>query len=90
MYRAGIEFILGIRREGSQLAIDPCIPPAWKEFKGHYRHGKSKYHIQVMNPVGCSKCVAKIIIDGQITSRSDGIPLDDSGGDHLVVVTMDR
>jgi cyclic beta-1,2-glucan synthetase len=90
MYRAGIEFILGIRREGSHLVIDPCIPPAWKEFKIHYRHGKSKYHIHVLNPYGYSKGVAYLTIDGQSVFKSDRIPLEDSAGEHHVVVTMGR
>jgi cyclic beta-1,2-glucan synthetase len=29
MYRAGIEDLLGISREGSTLIVDPCIPRAW-------------------------------------------------------------
>ena len=33
MYRAGVEGILGIRREGDFLVIDPCIPDAWPGFR---------------------------------------------------------
>ena len=33
MYRAGVEGILGIRREGAVLVVDPCIPAAWPGFE---------------------------------------------------------
>jgi cyclic beta-1,2-glucan synthetase len=33
MYRAGIEGILGLRRRGNLLTVDPCIPAAWPGFK---------------------------------------------------------
>ena len=33
MYRAGVEGILGIRREGAFLVVDPCIPAAWPGFE---------------------------------------------------------
>jgi cyclic beta-1,2-glucan synthetase len=29
MYRAAIEGLLGIRREGNTLRITPCLPPEW-------------------------------------------------------------
>src|SRR3990167_4628440 len=32
MYRAGIEGILGIRREGAWLIVAPCISAAWPAF----------------------------------------------------------
>lgn len=32
MYQAGVSGILGIRREGHQLIVSPCIPDAWPSF----------------------------------------------------------
>ena len=32
LYRAGIEAILGVRREGAFLLLAPCIPKAWPGF----------------------------------------------------------
>ncbi|MFT3987530.1 GH36-type glycosyl hydrolase domain-containing protein [Aestuariivirga sp.] len=37
MYRAGLEAILGFRREGSMLFIEPCIPEAWNGSTVSYR-----------------------------------------------------
>ncbi len=33
MYRAGIEGILGIRREGERLIIEPCLPLEWPGYE---------------------------------------------------------
>ena len=33
MYRAGIEWILGLRLRGTRLYLDPCIPQAWRSFE---------------------------------------------------------
>ncbi|MEX2201382.1 MAG: glucoamylase family protein [Dongiaceae bacterium] len=33
MQRAGIEDLLGIRREGATLIVDPCIPRAWPGYE---------------------------------------------------------
>jgi len=38
MYRAGVEFILGIQQRGKKLHFDPCIPKEWPGFKVIYRH----------------------------------------------------
>ena len=33
LYRVGLEFILGLKRSGDTLTLDPCIPPEWKGLK---------------------------------------------------------
>ena len=35
MYRAGIEWILGLRLRGTMMHLDPCIPRAWPGFEDH-------------------------------------------------------
>ena len=35
MYRAGIEWILGLRLRGTRLYLDPCIPRAWRALRSH-------------------------------------------------------
>ncbi len=39
MYRAGVEGILGIRREGASILVDPCIPAAWPGFEASDQTG---------------------------------------------------
>jgi cyclic beta-1,2-glucan synthetase len=66
MYRAGLESILGFQLRGEQLTIAPCVPRSWREFKLHYRHRDTPYHITVENPQGVSHGVASVEVDGQL------------------------
>jgi cellobiose phosphorylase len=54
MYQAGIEWILGLRREGERLYIRPCIPAEWPEYSVRYRYGKTYFAITVKNGKGSS------------------------------------
>ncbi|MEO7329810.1 MAG: glycosyl transferase [Minicystis sp.] len=63
-YRLGIEAILGLRKEGGQLCIDPCIPPEWKGFEAWIRVGAGEVHITVENPDAVSRGIASITLDG--------------------------
>ncbi|HET9002894.1 MAG TPA: glucoamylase family protein, partial [Gemmatimonadaceae bacterium] len=55
MYRVGLEAILGFRKHGDRLAIEPCLPSAWKEYTIEYRHLSSTYTITVKNPDGVQR-----------------------------------
>ena len=39
MYRVGLEAILGFRKAGDRLTIDPCVPADWQEYRIEYRYG---------------------------------------------------
>lgn len=47
LYRAGVEAILGIRKEGDRLHVDPCMPADWPGFSASLRVGSARYHITV-------------------------------------------
>ena len=49
-YKAGIEYILGLKIEEGTLRIEPCIPKDWKEYKIRYEYKTSIYNIVVKNP----------------------------------------
>jgi cyclic beta-1,2-glucan synthetase len=87
MYRVGIGEILGFKRKGSSITLDPCIPVDWHGFTMEYIHGSSKYVIQVENPTSVSRGISEITLDG---TQLDGIdiPLVDDGKEHIVTVTM--
>ena len=72
MYQAGLEWILGIRREGDRLRIAPCIPSEWREYEVHYRFGASVYRIRVLNPDGKMAGVRKVTIGGGEAAPGDG------------------
>jgi cyclic beta-1,2-glucan synthetase len=88
LYRAGLEWILGFRKHGSHLRIDPCIPREWKRFEITYRHGGSLYRISVENPKGVCRGVSRLSLDETPLSGDALIPLSDDGSEHRVQVVL--
>jgi len=86
MYRLGVEAILGLRKRGDRLHIEPCIPRDWPSYRLTYRHGDSEYRIKVENPEAVSRGVKTVTVDGEAVS--EGIALVDDGDVHDVHVTM--
>jgi cyclic beta-1,2-glucan synthetase len=87
LYRLGVEAILGLRRMGDRLAIDPCIPPAWRSYGLTYRFGSTLYRIRVENPMGASIGVESVEVDGKIQPEQV-IPMEDDGREHQVTVRL--
>ncbi len=87
MYRVWIEEVLGFKRRGDKLRIDPSIPADWPGFSLQYRFGAARYEIRVENPQGVEKGVLSVNLDGK-TLRGLEISLLDDGKPHQVVVTM--
>ncbi|HZY45107.1 MAG TPA: glycosyl transferase family 36, partial [Anaerolineae bacterium] len=87
MYRVGLEAILGIRRMGQTLHIDPCIPKKWPRYQVTYRVGKTTFQISVENPMGVNRGVMQLKLDGNVLNRNT-IPLLDDGSQHAVHVLL--
>ncbi len=87
MYRLGLEAILGVRRVGRALRIDPCIPKHWPGYEVTYRNGATVYHIRVENPAGVNRGVKQVTLDGKPLSGAE-IPLAEDGQWHEVRVVM--
>jgi cyclic beta-1,2-glucan synthetase len=88
MYRAGIESILGFRKQGNHLLLNPCIPPQWPGFRIDFRHGSAWYEIVVENPGGVSRGVASTTVDGVALAEPARIALQDDGVKHQVKVVL--
>jgi cyclic beta-1,2-glucan synthetase len=89
MYRAWIEEVLGLKVRGERLQLDRVIPGNWEGFHLRYRHGEAIYEIQVSNPEGLERGVARVELDGQYLK--DGlIPLERALVKHRVVVTLGK
>ena len=88
LYRAGLEWILGFRKRGSALRIDPCIPRGWKRFQITYHHGESVYRITVENPKGVCRGVSGVSLDGTPLMGEALVPLSDDGHEHQVHVVL--
>jgi cyclic beta-1,2-glucan synthetase len=76
MYRAGLEGILGIRREGDMLIVDPCIPSDWPGFEAAIKVQATSFDIRVDNaPPGNGRLVWQAVLDGEpMRSSSAGAP----------------
>ena len=84
-----IEGILGIHVRGKSLTIDPCIPRAWSGFEITYKHGGSRYRIEVENPHGVSRGIIRATLDGrEISGAPCDIALVDDGTYHYVRITL--
>ena len=89
MYRVGIEDILGIKKIGSSLYFNPCIPKEWREFQIQYRLSQTLYRINVRNPEKINRGVKKVIINGREASEGY-VPLVDDGKEYIVEVIMGK
>jgi cyclic beta-1,2-glucan synthetase len=89
MYRTAAEGILGIKRRGATLLVDPCIPRAWPGFEFTYKHGTSRYRITVKNPRGVNRGVARATLDGkELGGAVCEIALTDDGRYHYGEITL--
>ena len=83
MYSAGIEGLLGIRREGDFITIKPCIPAIWPGFEATIKLDSSRLDIKVTNradpggtatldgaPIAWVAGVARVPLDGKTHSLS--------------------
>lgn len=49
IYKSGLESILGFKKKGDTLIIDPCIPNNWKEYSITYKYYETIYNIRFEN-----------------------------------------
>jgi cyclic beta-1,2-glucan synthetase len=89
MYRVGLESILGLRRRGAALSINPCIPASWPEYRVLWRFGRTRYEIGVENPERRSRGVLRAELDGRPVDAAC-VPLMDDGQVHRVKVVLGR
>ncbi len=85
MYRAGMEGILGIRREGAFLILDPCIAADWPGFEATVRLGSAHYDVRVENASGGCRGISHAVLDRMPISCAEGrvrVPLN-TGTHHL-------
>ncbi len=62
---AATQGILGIRPGYHGLELDPCIPPAWPEFRATRKFRGATYNIRITNPRGHSKGICALKVDGK-------------------------
>ncbi|MDQ2703917.1 MAG: hypothetical protein M3Y43_02010, partial [Pseudomonadota bacterium] len=68
MYRAAVESILGIRKEGDRLSVKPALPGHWQGFKATLRLADAVYRIEVRREEGAEPSIE---IDGERQAGSE-------------------
>ena len=85
-YKAGIEYILGLKISNGVMRFSPSIPKDWKEYSIKYQYGDSVYNIIIKNPNGKNCGVEKVFLNG--VEVQDGIKLNGVSGICNVEVIM--
>jgi cellobiose phosphorylase len=82
MYRLCVESLLGMRRHGASLQIEPLLPGDWPGFKLRYRFGSALYHFDVRRGGGQ---VTTLLRDGQ-QLPNNVVGIVDDGREHWITV----
>ncbi|HMH79048.1 MAG TPA: glucoamylase family protein [Candidatus Acidoferrum sp.] len=83
MYRFLTETLLGVHLEGNRLRVIPRFPPSWTNYKIHYRHGQTVYHITISRLAADGTGANELSLDGQNLAE-ETIPLTDDYIEHFV------
>ena len=83
-YKAGIEYILGLKINKGVMTINPCIPNEWSEYKIRYEYKTSIYNITVKNSYKTDG-IKEFLVDGQRIEEKQ-IKLIDNGRIYEVEV----
>lgn len=92
MYRLIVESLLGLRREGNILHLEPCLPAEWSHFTISYRYRETVYAIAVVQSVSDAKRqseVTSMTLDG-VGLGELGIPLVNDLRTHVLDVVVSR
>ena len=87
MYKVGLEYILGFKKQGNQLTLDPCIPKAWPEFSIDYKYLDTKYKIVVKNPNHVNRKVKYLRLDDKEIETKQ-IPLVNDKKQHSIEIIL--
>ncbi len=85
MYQGLLNWFLGIRKEGTELVIDPSTPASFGEFSVEYKYGSSLYEIRVESRSKGTMTTQAITLDGRFI-QGNRVLLEDDGKMHRIVV----
>ena len=83
MYRLIIESLLGVRRVGASLHLEPCLPANWEGYDIDYRFGNSLYQIRIQRSAIDGDCYPD-----ESLAKPPPIPLVDDGNVHQLRVCL--
>lgn len=88
MYRAGIEGILGLQREGAWLSVNPQLPTAWPGFEAELTIGDG-HHTIIVTRTAAGDTASHAALDGKAIDwgpKGARVPL--SAGEHRLEVAL--
>ena len=87
MYRLLLESLIGLRKEGDRLHLQPCLPAEWETCQIRYRHGLSIYHIEICQVDALEDAgdpgTFELTVDGQKQDGDHIALIDDTGTHHV-------
>ena len=86
MYRLIIESLLGVQRHGDQLRIAPTLPTEWDGYLIEYRHGNSRFVIDVKSVADDR---SSLLVD-DVAIDATALTLTDDGRVHRVEWALQR
>jgi cyclic beta-1,2-glucan synthetase len=90
MYRAGIEGILGLRREGTFLVVSPRLPSSWPEFSAKVTFDGARCTIRVRRgPSGQVQAVRAILDDTELDCGDKPVRVALDGKCHCLEVFVE-
>ncbi len=93
LFKAGTEWILGVRASTDGLIIDPCIPKEWKQYSVKRVFRGATYHITVKNPKHVTHGITKMMIDGKESAFDRNcclLPVFEQESEHTVEIILGK
>jgi cyclic beta-1,2-glucan synthetase len=87
MYQAAIQGLLGLRRNGTTISVNPCIPTVWPHYALDLKIGLTRYRFIVSNPEHRSQGIASAELDG-VAVDPLAIPLHPDDRNHEVTIVL--
>ena len=83
---AGLESLLGLRREAGTLRFAPCLPGDWPGYTLSYRYGETVYRIAIVRRGGAGEATS-VTVDG-VAQEDGAVALVDDRREHEVEVSV--
>ncbi|MET3901396.1 cyclic beta-1,2-glucan synthetase [Devosia sp. UYZn731] len=88
MYRAGIEGILGLRREGGFLIVEPVLPGAWPGYEAIIRIGATRYDLRVEAAADRSSPTHALLDGAEMSIVGGALRVALDGGHHDLILII--
>jgi len=88
MFRALLDWMIGVRPELDGLRFDPCLPAAWRALRLRRPWRRATLHVDIKNPEVLNKGVTALKIDGRSLEPGELLRRSSIGDEARVEVIM--